>query len=170
MQKTTYFLNVVLIGFLILSCSSSSSLKNGIDNTYSKELGYMPVDKVNNFLNQVLVQRQRFEISRNEQYSASSGFYVETFWKERDAFESEKELGYSKVQVQLILTSKAERGKSATSSISSVVYVVDGKVTQQGLNSSTNQYEDFTFTREGKDYVKDILNDLKDFISGSMLR
>lgn len=120
-------------------------------------------------MNQV-VQRYRFEISRRDEYSSSGGFYIETFWKEREVFEGEKELGFSKVQVKLILTSKAERGKSDQISIANVVYDVDSEIRQQGFNQTTNEYEDFSFTTDGKDYAKGILNALKDFIESSFMR
>ncbi|MEQ8577948.1 MAG: hypothetical protein RIC57_07880 [Balneola sp.] len=169
MKIFTKITQVTLLIFLLAACSSTKNSSSDVKNSYSLELGDIAEDKVENLFN-YLTQRYNFEISRKDNYSSTTGFYAETFWKEREPFDDEKELGISKVQVKVILTSKVARGKTGEFSASAVSYEVDSEVIQQVLKVGSSDFVPFTYTDKGKDYVKNLSYELRDYVRGTLLR
>ncbi|MFY0683970.1 MAG: hypothetical protein JXR20_05405 [Balneola sp.] len=163
----TFKLFILLI--VGVSCGSSSGLKDGIDNKYDLELGVIAEDKVDNFVNRV-IQRYGYDIARNEKYSSMGGFYIESYWTEREPFADERSLGYEAIQIQLIFKSKLSRDRSADISYNTAYYDVDVEIRQRGKKISGMDFEKFSFTDEGKDYVKDLAYELKDYITGTLLQ
>lgn len=140
-----------------------------IDNKYKSELGIIAEDKVEDFLNQVS-QRYGYELSRKENYSNISGFYAETFWKLRVPFEDERKKNIEEVNTKLIITGKLIRNRTSTLSLTEVFYEIDLEVIQQGKELFKDQFYAFSFTEKGYDYVKDLSNNLKDFVEARLIQ
>jgi hypothetical protein len=162
-------LTFAILYLLMISCSSSNSLDSRIDNKYELEIGTIASDKVDNFLNRV-TQRYGYEIARRENYSTLGGFYVETYWKEREAFDDEKTLNYEKIQTQLIFKSKVAKDRRSDLSYNSVYYDVEVEIRQKGKKMSSLDFEKFEYTSKGKDFVKDLAYEFKDYITGSLIQ
>lgn len=170
-MKKYFRINLIFatLFLLMISCSSSGSLENSIDNKYEMEIGTIASDKVDNFLNRV-TQRYGYEIARRENYSTLGGFYVETYWKERESLDDEKELGYEKIQTQLIFKSKVAKDRRSDLSYNNVYYEVEVEIRQRGKKISSLDFEKFEYTDKGKDFVKDLAYEFKDYITGSLIQ
>lgn len=168
-KNFTYFYKASFLLLILISCSSSKGLKDGIEDKYDLELGIIAEDKVENFLNRVS-QRYGFEIARNEKYSSLGGFYVESYWEDREAFEDEKSLGYETIQNQLIFKSKLAKDRRGDLSYNTAYYEVEVEIRQKGKKISGVDFERFSFTVQGKNYVKDLAYEFKDYITGTLIQ
>lgn len=160
---------LILLLMVVISCGSSNGLKDRIDNKYNLELGIIAEDKVDNFLNQVAL-RYGYEIARRENYSNTTGFYVETFWKQRLPFLDEQKKNIEQVNTKLIIKGKLIRNRTSTLSLSEVFYEIDLEVLQKGREKFKNDFVAFSFTNQGYDYVKDLSYDLKDFVQARLIQ
>lgn len=163
---TSQLILLLLVG---MSCSSSKGLNDGIDNKYDLELGIIAGDKVDNFVNRV-TQRYGYDIARNERYSTIGGFYIESYWTNREPFEDERSLGYEAIQTQLIFKSKLVKDRTSTMNFSAAFYDVEVEIRQRGKKISGMDFEKFDFTDKGKDYVKNLAYEFKDYITGTLLQ
>lgn len=160
---------LMLLLIVGISCSTSKGLNNAIDNKYDLELGVIAEDKVDNFINRV-TQRYGYDIARNEKYSTLGGFYIESYWTVREPFGDERSLGYESIHTQLIFKSKLVTNRTSTMNYSTAFYEVDVEIRQKGKKLSGLDYVKFSFTKEGKDYAKNLAYELKDYITGTLLQ
>jgi hypothetical protein len=155
---------------LLINCSSSSNTKNNsIDNTYKLELGILAGDKVDDFLNQ-LTQRYGFELSRNENTSNISGFYAETYLKERQPFADELSKGLGTVFNRVIVKADLVRNRTSTLSLTDLFYDIDIEIIQEGKKVNSEDILPFNFTDQGYDFTKDLAYDLKDLIQARIIQ
>lgn len=161
---------LICASFIISSCSSSLKTANSrIDNSYKLELGILAEDKVDVFLNQ-LTQRYSFELARNEKTSNISGFYAETYLRERQPFLDEKREGIVIIFNKVIVKGDLIRNRTSTLSMTSVYYEIEVEIIQEGKMIDSEDILPFSFTEKGRNYAKDLAYDLKDLVRARIIQ
>lgn len=145
---------------LILACAAGSGEESVGSNVYRERIGQASAYDFSRLTRRIL-ERFHYEVERSD--STENLHEIRTRWQHRYPFEDEQAIGATDAMTRFILRARS-RGGSGTGASS--LRVVELVAENQLLIQDTNAWRHGTMTTQFRDFVREIVQELKAEFSG----